>query len=82
MTLDRRTGHDLDQRILPDELTLPVIPLALLYAVSPGTRWSTARCFCDRRRGVLILAVLYLPSIPFGAGAFGMGDVKSSPAWA
>ena len=25
---------------------------------------------------VLIPAVLYLPSIPFGAGAFGMGDVK------
>src|SRR5512147_1210306 len=25
---------DLDQRLLPDELTLPVIPVALLYAVS------------------------------------------------
>ena len=25
---------DLDQRLLPDELTLPVIPIALLYAVS------------------------------------------------
>ena len=25
---------------------------------------------------VAIPAVLYLPSIPFGAGAFGMGDVK------
>jgi len=25
---------------------------------------------------VLIPAVLYLPSIPFGAGAFGLGDVK------
>ena len=25
---------------------------------------------------MLIPAVLYLPSIPFGAGAFGIGDVK------
>jgi len=25
---------------------------------------------------IAIPAVLYLPSIPFGAGAFGMGDVK------
>ena len=25
---------------------------------------------------LLIPAVLYLPSIPFGAGAFGIGDVK------
>ena len=25
---------------------------------------------------VVIPLVLYLPSIPFGAGAFGMGDVK------
>ena len=25
---------------------------------------------------MLIPAVLYLPSIPFGAGAFGLGDVK------
>ena len=25
---------------------------------------------------MVIPAVLYLPSIPFGAGAFGMGDVK------
>jgi len=25
---------------------------------------------------IVIPAILYLPSIPFGAGAFGMGDVK------
>ncbi|HYH93379.1 MAG TPA: hypothetical protein VD763_09490, partial [Candidatus Saccharimonadales bacterium] len=25
---------------------------------------------------ILVPAILYLPSIPFGAGAFGLGDVK------
>ena len=67
---------DLDQRLLPDELTLPVIPVALIYAVTGqnplvGDAWVPAVA-----AAVLIPAVLYLPSIPFGAGAFGMGDVK------
>ncbi len=62
--------------MLPDELTLPVIPIALLYAVSglnplvgPDLVWAIAAA-------VIIPLVLYLPSIPFGAGAFGIGDVK------
>ncbi len=68
---------DLDQRLLPDELTLPVIPLALLFAfvgsnplVSPGGL------------PISIVVALALPvalfalSLPFGAGAFGLGDVK------
>lgn len=67
---------DLDQRLLPDELTLPVIPLALVYAISGlnplvGGDWVLAVV-----AALAIPAVLYLPSIPFGAGAFGMGDVK------
>lgn len=67
---------DLDQRMLPDELTLPVIPIALVYAVSglnplvgPNLGWAIGAA-------IVIPLVLYLPSIPFGAGAFGMGDVK------
>ena len=67
---------DLDQRLLPDVLTLPVIPVALAVAVvgiNPlvGGAWVGAVI-----AAVLIPAILYLPSIPFGAGAFGMGDVK------
>lgn len=67
---------DLDQRLLPDELTLPVIPLAAIYAVSGanplvGDAWILAVV-----AAIAIPLVLYLPSIPFGAGAFGMGDVK------
>lgn len=67
---------DLDQRLLPDEVTLPVIPIALVYAISGlnplvGGDWVLAVI-----AALAIPAVLYLPSIPFGAGAFGMGDVK------
>jgi leader peptidase (prepilin peptidase)/N-methyltransferase len=67
---------DLDQRLLPNETTLPVIPVALVYAVSGlnplvGGEWLPAAA-----AAVLIPAVLYLPSLPFGAEAFGLGDVK------
>jgi leader peptidase (prepilin peptidase) / N-methyltransferase len=68
---------DLDQRLMPDLITLPAIPLALLFAVL-GLNPLVAV-------GVLPIAVvvalaipllLLLFSIPFGAGAFGLGDVK------
>ncbi len=68
---------DLDQRLLPDELTLPAIPIALVFAlaganplVGPGGLPVTI---------VVALGlplVLFAMSIPFGAGAFGLGDVK------
>ncbi len=67
---------DLDQRLLPDELTLPVIPIALVYAVSGQNPLVGADLLPALLAAVLIPAVLYLPSIPFGAGAFGLGDVK------
>ncbi len=67
----------LDQRLLPDELTLPLIPFALvvvLLGLDP---------FVPRGELPLaIVAALAIPgallalSIPFGAGAFGLGDVK------
>lgn len=76
VTLIVGLATDLDQRVLPDELTLPVIPIALVYAISGldplvGDQWVLAIL-----AAVLIPAILYLPSIPFGAGAFGLGDVK------
>ena len=76
VTLVVGLATDLDQRTLPDALTLPVIPIALVYAISGqnplvGDAWILAL-----GAAVLIPAVLYLPSLPFGAGAFGMGDVK------
>ena len=76
MTLIVGLATDLDQRVLPDELTLPVIPLALLYAVSGLNPLVGGAVLLAVVAAVLIPAILYLPSIPFGAGAFGMGDVK------
>ena len=76
MTLIVGLATDLDQRVLPDELTLPVIPLALLYAVSGLNPLVGGALLLAVVAAVLIPAILYLPSIPFGAGAFGMGDVK------
>ena len=77
VTLVVGLATDLDQRLLPDVLTLPVIPVALVYAVSgaqPARRRRTGSAALVA--AIVIPAVLYLPSIPFGAGAFGMGDVK------
>ena len=67
---------DLDQRVLPDELTLPAIPIGLVYAVSGLNPLVGSALIPAILAAILIPAVLYLPSIPFGAGAFGMGDVK------
>ena len=67
---------DLDQRLLPDILTLPVIPVALVYALSGRNPLVGDEIVPAIVAAVLIPAVLYLPSIPFGAGAFGKGDVK------
>ena len=67
---------DLDQRLLPNELTLPVIPIGLVYAWSGLDPLVGDQLVPAILAAILIPAVLYLPSIPFGAGAFGLGDVK------
>jgi prepilin signal peptidase PulO-like enzyme (type II secretory pathway) len=67
---------DLDQRLLPDPLTLPVIPVAAIYAWSGANPLVGTELIPAVVAAVAIPAVLYLPSIPFGAGAFGIGDVK------
>jgi leader peptidase (prepilin peptidase)/N-methyltransferase len=67
---------DLDQRLLPDELTLPVVPIALLYAVSGRNPFVGPDLLAAIGVAIVIPAVLYLPSLAFGAGAFGLGDVK------
>jgi leader peptidase (prepilin peptidase)/N-methyltransferase len=76
VTLIVGLATDLDQRLLPDELTLPVIPVAFVYAISGLNPLVGGGLVLAVLAAVLIPAVLYLPSIPFGAGAFGLGDVK------
>ncbi len=67
---------DLDQRLLPDVLTLPMIPLAFLYALSGRDPLVGAALVPAVLAAVAIPAALYLPSLAFGPGAFGLGDVK------
>lgn len=76
VTLIVGLATDLDQRILPDWLTLPVIPVALLYAISGQNPFVGTDLVPALVSASVIPIVLYLPSIPFGAGAFGLGDVK------
>ena len=67
---------DLDQRVLPDLTTLPVIPIALIYAASGRNPFVGADLLPAIAGAIVIPAALYLPSLAFGAGAFGLGDVK------
>ncbi len=67
---------DLDQRLLPDLLTLPAIPLAFLFALSGQNPLVGDQLIPAMLASILIPAVLYLPSLAFGPGAFGLGDVK------
>ncbi len=76
VTLVIGLATDLDQRLLPDVLTLPVIPVALVYALTGTNPLVGDEIILAIVAAVAIPAVLYLPSIPFGAGAFGLGDVK------
>ena len=68
---------DLDQRLMPDVLTLPLIGLVALVTllgwnplVAPEALPIAAIV------AVAVPVLLYLFSIPFARGAFGMGDVK------
>lgn len=67
---------DLDQRLLPDELTLPVVPLALILDLTGNNPFVGTAVLPAILIALIVPAGLYLLSIPFGAGAFGMGDVK------
>ena len=69
---------DLDQRLLPDLITLPLIGFSLLaFATGSGPfvhglenlAWAAAAA-------ILVPLGLFLLAIPFGAGAIGQGDLK------
>jgi leader peptidase (prepilin peptidase)/N-methyltransferase len=68
---------DLDQRLLPDEVTLPLIPFAaavVLLGLDPFV--PPGELPLAILAAVGIPGVLLALSIPFGTGAFGLGDVK------
>lgn len=69
---------DLDQRLLPDVITLPIVLYALVgfvsglgpFVESPGDLLVAAIV------AVAIPVILFVIAIPFGAGAIGIGDLK------
>lgn len=68
---------DLDQRLLPDVITLPLIPLAALYSLSGLNPLVTvADLPIAAVAAVGLPALLAVLALPFGAGAIGMGDLK------
>lgn len=69
---------DLDQRLLPDVVTLPLVALgALLLAMgaSPFVHGQEATLFAVAA-AIAIPIALFLLALPFGAGAIGQGDLK------
>jgi prepilin signal peptidase PulO-like enzyme (type II secretory pathway) len=68
---------DLDQRLLPNEITLPLIAIGLAVLVWGGDSLiNRSAAWTVIAGAVVVPALLYLASLPFGAGAFGIGDVK------
>jgi len=77
LVLQLLLATDLDQRLLPDLITLPMIPVAFVVVV---LGWSplvpTGELPLAIVAALVIPAVLFVLSIPFGAGAIGLGDIK------
>jgi leader peptidase (prepilin peptidase)/N-methyltransferase len=68
---------DLDQRLLPDLITLPAIPLALGVAIAGLNPLVPPDALPGAVLAALVIpGFLFLVAIPFGAGAIGMGDLK------
>jgi leader peptidase (prepilin peptidase)/N-methyltransferase len=68
---------DLDQKLLPDAVTLPLIILGGVALVWGGnTLVSRSPAWTAVAVAVVVPALLYASSLPFGEGALGGGDVK------
>ena len=69
---------DLDQRLLPNVLTYPLVLFALLvFAVGASPFLSGVEDLAwAAAAAVVVPAALYVLAIPFGSGAIGEGDLK------
>ena len=68
---------DLDQRLLPDVVTLPAIPLALVIGLAGVNPLVPPEALPAAILAALAIpAFLFVVAIPFGAGAIGLGDLK------
>jgi leader peptidase (prepilin peptidase)/N-methyltransferase len=69
---------DLDQKLLPDPLTLPLVPVALAafaLGINPFVG-GVGQLLIAVIAAVAIPVGLFLLSLPFGPGAIGIGDLK------
>ncbi len=67
---------DLDQRLLPDLITLPLVALALAVGLAGANPLVAGGLPGAIVIALILPAALYALSIPFGAGAIGIGDLK------
>jgi leader peptidase (prepilin peptidase) / N-methyltransferase len=67
---------DLDQRLLPDLVTLPLIGVTLVVAVAGWSPLVAGQLGLAVLAAVAIPGFLFAVSIPFGEGAIGIGDLK------
>jgi leader peptidase (prepilin peptidase)/N-methyltransferase len=68
---------DLDQRLLPDVLTLPLAGAGVVVVIAGLSPFlAPADLPVAALVAVAVPVGLYALSIPFGVGAFGLGDVK------
>jgi len=69
---------DLDQRLLPDIITFPLVAFSLaVFAAGVSPFVPTIEDFAWAVAGALVVPLsLYLLAIPFGRGAIGQGDLK------
>jgi leader peptidase (prepilin peptidase) / N-methyltransferase len=76
LILELLLATDLDQRLLPDVITLPMIPIALAIAASGADPLVRGQLLLAVIAAVALPLLLFALSIPFGAGAIGLGDIK------
>ena len=68
---------DLDQRIMPDVLTLPAIAVGVVVVLLGGDSLENRLpIILTVAAAILVPMLLFIASLPFGAEAFGFGDVK------
>lgn len=68
---------DLDQRLIPDVITLPLIALGAVALISGGDSLvSRSPAWTAVMGAVAIPGLMLAVSLPFGEGAFGGADVK------
>jgi leader peptidase (prepilin peptidase)/N-methyltransferase len=76
LVLELLLATDLDQRLLPDLITLPMVPIALAIAASGADPLVRGQLLFAVIAAVALPLLLFALSIPFGAGAIGLGDIK------